>query len=169
MNACTEWRESLVELVFGEPDDVSESRLNEHLGTCVACRKEEATLLQLRVEIAGEAESPTAALRERIRAAVRRQRRPRALMGFLLRPIPVYAALIVTLIGVLLAIVLPRGSGPYSVPAPTARHATPRAAGAGSLPFHVVGSYDTGVQPALYEGARPGTAPAGHRQARDSL
>jgi anti-sigma factor RsiW len=134
---CPEFEDGLIAVVFGEPDDAEQARLNEHLASCAACRDEERMLLRLRADLAGGEESPDQGLRERIRRAASR-RASRGLASWALRPVPAYVAAAACVAVAVLAGTLPRRGG--EPPAARAERVVLRER---SPSFVVAGSFET--------------------------
>lgn len=147
MKTCADCRAELVDLVFGELDDVVEIDLNEHLLACVVCREEERRLLALQAAARAGEQSPSPELRSRIRAALPRDR-ARGGIGLLRRPVPVYVALAAGLMGALLVAAMPARNRPYaergSVESGSPRQ-PPMVLPGRAQPFTVAASCETGV------------------------
>lgn len=168
MAACDEWKEALVDLVFGEVADETEIRLNEHLLSCPACREEEKRLLALRNDVRGDEARPGADLKARVRAAL--PKGPGQGAGdFLRRPVPAYVALAAGLLGAFLVLILPGGDRARLLPAKVASRPERIAAGSERYLFSVAGSYETGVRPAEHETSPPDSSIPARPQSEDSL
>lgn len=141
---CTEAIPTLIEQVFGELEAELGLALHEHVASCPSCQAEERRLLALREGLRGPEVSPSAELRERLRAALAPAPPARA-RALLARPIPAYVALAAALAGALLALAATRGDSltprapglslPVSSPLP----------GDGTRLFTSAGCYTTGV------------------------
>jgi hypothetical protein len=165
MRSCEEARAALAGRVFGDLDDASEMKLGEHMLGCEACRAEEARLLRLHEHVRGPAVEPGEDLRRRIRAALPRP----APRGLLLRPVPVYVAVVAGLVGALLVVALPHLlRAPAQAPPEPARPAgVPLDPGPPS--FTVVQSCETRVQPTPRFAPGEDSARARSRPRSDSL
>jgi len=78
-------------------DDLDRARLRQHLRVCASCRTHRRLLQQFRASLDPEQRPelrPDPAIQQRLRATVRRQRRPIPLVGLLQRRIPVYQAIL---------------------------------------------------------------------------
>lgn len=106
--------------------DLERARLRQHLRDCASCRAHHRLLLQFRASLDPEQQPalrPDPAIRQRLRSAVRQQRRPVPLAGFLQRRIPVYQAVLGAAAAVFILFAAnslgpetPRAVAPLSVP-----------------------------------------------------
>jgi anti-sigma factor RsiW len=168
MAACDEWKETLVDLVFGEVADETEIRLNDHLLSCPACREKEERLIALRNQVRGDEARPGAELKARVRAALP-MRAGQGAGVILRRPVPAYVAVAAGLLGAFLVLILPGGDRGRLLPANVASRPERIAAGAEPYRFSVAGSYETGVRPAEYETSPSDSSIPTHPQSEDSL
>ncbi len=142
MMRCEEAKEALVDLVFGDPDDETAARLNEHLHGCAACREEERNLLSVRDRLRAEDEVVAVSdeLRERIRRTLPRRRE--GIGSILLHPVPAYAAAAACLFALFLARAVP----PLETPKEPAARPARVLVGPRAPDFVVAGSYETSVR-----------------------
>ncbi len=164
MTSCDSAREALAELVFGELDDESAPRLDEHLHGCAACRAHERELLALRESVHGAAAPPGVALRERVRAAVERSRP--APIPLWRRPVPAWGAVAATAACVAIALVAPRPPERLAPRVPEVSEAPGVPITGDPVPFRVAEAYVTRVGPIV---SRADSAHEASRRGVDTL
>ncbi len=167
MMSCDQAHEALEALVFAELDDDRHAQLNEHIGSCEACRHVERELLELRAGVRGVAAAPRPELAARIRAALAREAPVRA--PFWRRPVPAWTAVAAVVGCSAIAAVAP--------PLPPALHRAPSATfadtsggvpmAAGDVTFSLAEPFDTRVRAVAESAARGDTAR--DRMRRDTL
>lgn len=167
MKSCEEARAALAERTFGELDETTETRLNEHLLECDACRMEEARLRELHDLVRGSEVAPGPELRRRVRAALPRP--VPAPLGLLLRPVPAYAAIAAGLLGALLVAILPVLRHAKAQIAPAGTRAVGVPLDQGPPAFTVAGSFETRVAPTGRVSPERDSARTGVRSRSDSL
>jgi anti-sigma factor RsiW len=168
MAACGEWKEALVDLVFGEIPDDLEIRLNEHLLSCPDCREEEERLLALRSDVGGAEAVPGPEFKARVRAALPR-RAARGAGAVLRRPVPAYVALAAGLAGAFLVLVLPAGDRGGLLSPRVAQRPERVVASPVRAFFSVAGAYETRVGAAGAEAVPADSSLHAHPQSEDSL